>query len=466
MRCLLYVRLSHLTDASTSPERQRAEGKAWIERHGAELVRVVEELDVSAFSTGIDRPGLVEALDLIETGAADTLVIYRIDRLARSIITFHQVLERVEAAGGRLVSVSEALDFGTPAGRLVASVLASFAQFESETISSRVKASQAHLEANGKWRGGRRPYGWEPVEAGDGKGFILVEKDDEAAHIRTAVDLIIHGTSVSQAVKRIHEAGSRTTTNKVWTRTNFRKVLIGNSTKDLIGEDTFVELQKLLETRGGRQKQARNLGFLPRPTCGSCGGKMIRTLKAGRDIFACQSGNAAEGYCSLNIVADRVEAEVERTVLAELGDRPHIVTGRDWADPWKEKREQLSAALVDLENDRYVHRLFKTEADVARYRAIHDDLASNLEALPPPVLHPSQDTHRSGLTVAEEWEAWGDEAKRDYLTGRTVVTIMPATSTRWDPGRVQVQFIRDEERLFAATGDDDDNDVQLVPVKR
>lgn len=68
--------------------------------------------------------------------------------------------------------------------------------------------------------------------------------------------------------------------------------------------------------------------------------------------------------------------------------------------------------------------------------------------------------------MAEEWEAWGDEAKRDYLTGRTVVTIMPATSTRWDPGRVQVQFIRDEERLFAATGDDDDNDVQLVPVKR
>ena len=442
MRALAYVRISELSDATTSPERQRTECKTWIERHDGELVDIIEDLDISGFHTGMDRPGLSEALSRIEAKEADTLVIYKIDRLARSIVTFHQVLDRVEAVDGRLVSVSEALDFGTPAGRLVASVLASFAEFESQTISSRVKAAQNHLADIGKWRGGRRPFGWNPEPSPDGKGFVLVQNDDEAAVVLEVVDRLLGGESLTAVAGDLNKRGITTVKGSQWQHTTLKRVLMSDPVHRLVGDQRWIELQKAIPDRRAAAARLEERGLLNGLcVCGRCGHPMQETIKGKHRLYVCNTGSPGIGYCSVSVAAARAEEAAVEKVMAVIGGLEVEEPAGELVDLYAEKRAAINGSIEALEEDRYLRGMFRSDDELERYTALHARLTADLAALPAPHYEETGLNVPTGQIFEQVWEeADLDERRRWLELMLREVEIRPASSTAWNPERVGISF--------------------------
>jgi DNA invertase Pin-like site-specific DNA recombinase len=164
MRAFGYVRISKLDADTTSPQRQREAIERLCADRGWELVRVFEDLDLSAYRRDVKRPGF-EAM-MARLGEIDRIVFWRLDRLARSVATFSRALEACREAAVELVSTDHQIDTGSAMGRAFVQITATFAELESGTLSERARQMHAHLRAKGQ-PVGRVPFGWRR----NGKGL-------------------------------------------------------------------------------------------------------------------------------------------------------------------------------------------------------------------------------------------------------------------------------------------------------
>lgn len=157
-RLVGYIRVS--TDAQASDgvslAAQRSKIELFAQLHEYELIAVIEDAGASAKT--LERDGLNQALAMLESGAADTLIVAKLDRLTRSVKDLGELLES-RFTRFSLVSVGEQIDTSTAAGRLVLNVLMSVAQWEREAISERTKTALQHKKAQGQ-RVGAIPYGY------------------------------------------------------------------------------------------------------------------------------------------------------------------------------------------------------------------------------------------------------------------------------------------------------------------
>ena len=176
LRALIVVRLSRLTDESTSPERQREACEQLCESRGWTVVGIAEDLDVSAGTTSpFQRPTLSQWIgdngtDPGRAGEFDVLVFYRVDRLVRRVRHLGQMLTWSEQYHVNMVSATEShFDLSTPIGRVIAQLVASFAEMELEAISDRIASAYQHNRQLGKWTGGAQvPWGYLPKQTSDG----------------------------------------------------------------------------------------------------------------------------------------------------------------------------------------------------------------------------------------------------------------------------------------------------------
>src|SRR5207249_5767864 len=143
MRAFGYVRISKLDERTTSPARQREAIKRLCEARGWELVKVYEDLDVSGYQKSAKRPGLDRMLARLDE--TDAIVFWKLDRLARGVQKFYEILKRCEAANVAVVSTAEPFDTSSPMGRAMVGITAIFAELESDIISERAKSMHAHL---------------------------------------------------------------------------------------------------------------------------------------------------------------------------------------------------------------------------------------------------------------------------------------------------------------------------------
>jgi DNA invertase Pin-like site-specific DNA recombinase len=139
VRVLAYVRVSseEQADSRAGLEAQRAAIRRECERRGWEIVEVIEDAGFSA--KDLKRPGVRAALQELERGGADALVVAKLDRLSRSMLDFTAVMARAQKQGWALVALDCAVDTTTPAGEAMAHVLATFAQFERRLIGQRTR---------------------------------------------------------------------------------------------------------------------------------------------------------------------------------------------------------------------------------------------------------------------------------------------------------------------------------------
>jgi DNA invertase Pin-like site-specific DNA recombinase len=149
-RAVGYVRVStdeqHASGAGITA--QRAAITAECERRGWHLLRMIGE-DSGASSATLERAGLQQALDILDRGNADVLVIAKLDRLSRSVAQGAQVMDRAKRRGWSLVALDFGLDTTTPAGEMVANVILSTAQYERRLIGQRTKDALAAKREQG-----------------------------------------------------------------------------------------------------------------------------------------------------------------------------------------------------------------------------------------------------------------------------------------------------------------------------
>ena len=145
-----YIRVStsEQADSGAGLEAQRAAITAEAERRGWELVHVFEDAGASGNSMN-GRAGLQEALEAVDRGEAQALVVAKLDRLSRSLLDFAALMEQARKRGWNLIALDLGVDTSTPSGEMMASVLATFAQFERRLIGQRTKDALAVKRAQG-----------------------------------------------------------------------------------------------------------------------------------------------------------------------------------------------------------------------------------------------------------------------------------------------------------------------------
>jgi DNA invertase Pin-like site-specific DNA recombinase len=183
VRCAIYTRKSTeegLDQEFNSLDAQYEACAAYIssQRHeGWTLIK--ERYDDGGYSGGnMDRPAFRRLLADVQAGKVDTIVVYKVDRLTRALSDFAKIVEVLDARGASFVSITQAFNTTTSMGRLTLNVLLSFAQFEREVISERVRDKIAASRKKGMWMGGSVPLGY------DLKDRKLVVNEAEAETIR------------------------------------------------------------------------------------------------------------------------------------------------------------------------------------------------------------------------------------------------------------------------------------------
>ena len=170
-RCAIYTRKSSeegLDQAFNSLDAQREAGEAYVKSQASEGWKLIPTLyDDGGFSGGsMERPALRTLLDDVEAGRIDVVVVYKIDRLTRSLADFARIVETFDARSVSFVSVTQAFNTTSSMGRLTLNVLLSFAQFEREVTGERIRDKIAASKAKGMWMGGVPPLGYDLPEAG------------------------------------------------------------------------------------------------------------------------------------------------------------------------------------------------------------------------------------------------------------------------------------------------------------
>ncbi|HEY8948685.1 MAG TPA: recombinase family protein [Rhizomicrobium sp.] len=183
VRCAIYTRKSTeegLEQDFNSLDAQRESCAAYITSQKAEgWIALPDIYDDGGFSGGtLERPALKRLIGSVEAEGIDVIVVYKIDRLSRSLMDFAKLVEVFDRKGVTFVSVTQSFNTTTSMGRLTLNVLLSFAQFEREVIGERIRDKIAASKARGMWMGGNPPLGYDVHER------KLVGNPEEAEDVR------------------------------------------------------------------------------------------------------------------------------------------------------------------------------------------------------------------------------------------------------------------------------------------
>ena len=185
-RCAIYTRKSSeegLDQEFNSLDAQREAGEAYVKSQSSEgWTLLADRYDDGGYSGGsMERPGLKALLADIGAGLIDVVVVYKIDRLTRSLADFARMVELFDRHEVSFVSVTQAFNTTSSMGRLTLNVLLSFAQFEREVTGERIRDKIAASKARGMWMGGTLPLGYDPPAD---SARALVVNEAEACTVR------------------------------------------------------------------------------------------------------------------------------------------------------------------------------------------------------------------------------------------------------------------------------------------
>ena len=209
IRCAIYTRKSSeegLEQEFNSLDAQREACEAYITSQKAEgWVLLPEHYDDGGISGGtMERAALQRLLKDIDRGVVDQILVYKIDRLTRSLADFSKIVDRLDAADTSFVSVTQSFNTATSMGRLTLNMLLSFAQFEREVTAERIRDKIAASKKKGLWMGGNVPLGYEP------DGRTLKIKETDAQIIRTIYDLYRKHQNIRMVKGEADQLGLRT----------------------------------------------------------------------------------------------------------------------------------------------------------------------------------------------------------------------------------------------------------------
>src|SRR5271169_250025 len=192
IRCAIYTRKSTeegLQQEFNSLDDQREASEAFVASQKQEGWQVINDhFDDGGYTGGnMDRPALKRLLAAVEARLVDCVVVYKVDRLSRSLMDFARIVEIFDRNGVSFVAVTQQFNTTTSLGRLTLNILLSFAQFEREIISERTRDKMSAARRKGKWIGGHPVLGYDI----DTKGGRIIVNPAEVEQVRTIFGLYL-----------------------------------------------------------------------------------------------------------------------------------------------------------------------------------------------------------------------------------------------------------------------------------
>lgn len=399
VRCAIYTRKSvaeGLDQEFNSLDAQREAGEAYIASQKHEgWVCLPQQYNDGGFSGGnMERPGLKRLLDDIEAGDVDCIVVYKIDRLSRSLLDFARIMEVLGRKRVQFVSVTQQFNTGNSMGRLMLNVLMSFAEFEREMISERTRDKLAAARRKGKWTGGAPPLGYDV----DFEKTRLVVNAREARRVGKIFDLYLEHQSLLSVVEALRQRGwmnkkritkkgkerggrpfDKNSLHRLLTsvtylgKVKYEGEIYEGEQEAIIDPGVWRRAQEVLRRNGrGGGKEVRNKhGALLKGLlyCESCDTAMIHTYTAkGKNkryrYYVCTNAqkNGWQTCPTKSLSAGDIEAFVVEQVRG-IGRDPALV-----AETWKQAGAQTVERIAELENELGIcaKDLRRDEAEVAR----------------------------------------------------------------------------------------------------
>ena len=260
IRCAIYTRKSSeegLEQDFNSLDAQREACEAYIKSQMHEgWILLEKQYNDGGFSGGtMERPAFKELLKDIENDEIDIVVVYKVDRLTRSLMDFSKIIDVFDRHKTSFVSITQQFNTTTSMGRLTLNILLSFAQFEREVTGERIRDKIAASKKKGMWMGGKVPLGYIKEDK-----KLVIHKED-AKRVQMIFDKYLELKSVPKLMQYLKENEIKTKTDKYFSKGQLyhllvNKVYIGKIThKDkvyegehdaIISEEIFEEVQKLL----------------------------------------------------------------------------------------------------------------------------------------------------------------------------------------------------------------------------
>ncbi|MFE7974718.1 recombinase family protein [Streptomyces shenzhenensis] len=472
LRALSALRLSVLTDETTSPERQRAANKGAASAVGAAIIGEAVDIGVSASkTTPFERPEL--GAWLARPDDFDVIVWWRFDRAVRSMADLNElalwarehrkILVFAEGPGGRLtLDFRNGVDLIT---QLIIQVFAFAAEFEAASIRERVTGAQAAMRTMPlRWRGSRPPYGYEPAPLESG-GFTLVPDADAVAVIERMTAALMDGKTASTVAAELNVDGipsprdhwslrqGRSTGGRTggakgehetrerfsWGPSIVKKVLTsvsllgwkthnGNPVRDSEGapvmstttpvltREEFDVIGALFAERSidNRQRKDTSALLLRVIHCVSCGGRMYLNAQGGKTpAYKCNAharGDSCEAPASIR--AEWAEGYAEREFLRTLGA---LNVTRTREIPGYDPAPEIAATLAEFEEHQAQEGRQRSKAAREAWQRRADALDARLAELESRGATPARtEVISSGRTYADLWES-ADMAGRRRL---------------------------------------------------
>jgi DNA invertase Pin-like site-specific DNA recombinase len=408
----------------------------------------IYEERVSGVST--KRPVRDQALTQLKPG--DTLTVWKLDRLGRSVTELHQIIEDLEQRRIRFRCLTQPIDTSSPTGKFFFSMLAAFADFERDMITERVRAGKQRMMAEGRHPGGRALFGFE-----DDHVTVI---EDQAQLLRGAARRVLDGGhTLSNVVDDWNARGLRPGEAAHWRVTHLRRILLNERVVPIIGQDAHDRLRRLFtdpeRRKGGRPTTYLLSGIL---TCGreGCGRPLYgarRTRRDGarEDNYRCEAGKGSGGRftgCGRTSVAmARADAWAAEAFIAAIASdeftqaldrrQAELLAGDVIAAELDDWRAEI-ADLDQVQGTRFY-------SDAMRRR--HDELRRMVDRatarlLQRPDLQALLDLPRSEKQLRAAWDAWDVTTRRawlkrilDRIEVKPTTTRGPASDTeaRLDP---------------------------------
>ncbi|UYV11956.1 MAG: recombinase family protein [Phycisphaera sp.] len=431
VRCAIYTRKSSeegLDQEFNSLDAQRESAEAFVASQKAEgWTCLPDRYDDGGFSGGsMERPALDRLLRDVEAGKIDCVVVYKVDRLSRSLMDFSRIVETFDRNGVSFVSVTQQFNTTSSMGRLTLNILLSFAQFEREIIGERIRDKIAAQKRRGKWAGGVPVLGYDVDRSGPSPRLVINAK--EAARVREIFKLYLAKESLLTVAselahrqwpnkRRITKKGKHLggrpfdkatlyvlLTNPVFVGKICHKGDVYDGEHEpIIDREVFDRVQALLKHNGrtGGVEVRNKYGALLRGLlrCKCCDHSMSHTFTGGRNgksyrYYRCvRAMKRGAGSCPSGTLP---AAEIERVVIDEIrglaNDRDLLV--RVLADAQTAVGADIEAAKAERDglrrelsqHDRELRRLASDGAATtevsARIAELHERLSDAQNRLP------------------------------------------------------------------------------------
>jgi site-specific DNA recombinase len=291
VRCAIYTRKSTeegLEQPFNSLDAQRQAAEAYIvsQQHQGWLALPERYEDGGFTGANLDRPALQHLLHDIAAGRIDCVLVYKVDRLSRSLLDFARIMEIFDRHRVSFVSITQLFNTATSMGRLVLNMLLSFAQFERELVSERTRDKIAATRRQGKWVGGMPLLGYDV----DRPGAKLHVNDAEAARVRAMFALCLEHQALLPVVRELDRRGWRT---KRWRTRQGRERGGRLFTKNTLHRLLTISARYATGTRCTRVSTRQSWTRPPGSRCRPCSRATATAMARGRHKALCCKGCCA-----------------------------------------------------------------------------------------------------------------------------------------------------------------------------